>query len=100
MALPQAMSSTTNLVGALQINYALPPRAALQDLGGKVAMLISFMNAAVSAISVLNTEVAALNSAAVSAAGSGVTWSAFSTVPSAVINLTSYTGTFSNFTSN
>lgn len=99
MALPQAMSSTAVLTGALQINYALPPRASIEDLGGKVAMLISFMNAAVSAISVLNTEVAALNSAAVSAATSGATWSAFSTAPSAVINLTSYSGAFSNFSS-
>jgi hypothetical protein len=89
MALPQAISSTTTLVGGLQINYSFPPRAAMQDLGGKVAGLISTVNALVSAINIIQ-------SAIVSANASGVTFSAFSSTSA---GLTSYS-VITNFTSN
>lgn len=66
-------SVNSGLAGAQRIN-AMHFNAARDDLGGKVAWLIS-------AVLALNTAVSALNAGAVSAAGSGVTWSAFSTAP-------------------
>jgi hypothetical protein len=71
---------------------------AYQDLAGKVATLISFMNAGTSAISALNVAVSALNAAGASAAGSGITWSAFSGTLTSSILLTSYPGVVANFT--
>lgn len=94
--MPTATSSTSVLAGARDINMS-HLMLAYEDLGGKVAGLISFMNAAVSAISALNVAVSTLNAAAVSAAGSGVTWSALSTAPTSSILLNSYTGTATNF---
>ena len=97
MALPQSISSTATLPGALRINFALPAAAAAEDAGGKLAFAISAINALVSAVSALNVAVSALNAAAVSAAASAVTWSAFSTTPTTSILLASYTGGYSNF---
>ena len=97
MALPQSISSTATLVGALRINYALPAPASMEDAGGKISFLISAVNALVLSVSALNTAVSALNAAAVSAANSAVTFSAFSTTPTSSIVLGSYVGTYSNF---
>lgn len=99
MALPQAISSTATLPGALRVNYSLPAPAAAEDPGGKISFLISAVNALVLSVSALNTAVSALNAAAVSAANSAVTFSAFSTTPTSSIVLGSYPGTTSNFNS-
>jgi hypothetical protein len=72
MAEPQVFSSTATLAGATKLNRA-HLIFAVQDLGGK-------LQAAISAINLLNTAVSALQ-AAVSAATSGATWSAFATTP-------------------
>ena len=64
-------SVNSNLAGAGQVN-AIHFNAAKHDLGGKVAWLIS--------------AVLQLQATAVSAANSGVTFSAFSTAPSAISN--------------
>ena len=90
-------SSTSVLAGAREIN-ATHMAFAYQDLAGKVATLVSFMNAATSAISALNVAVSALNAAGASAAGSGITWSALSGTLTSSILLNSYPGTVINFT--
>lgn len=92
-----ATSSTSVLGGAREVN-ATHMVLAYQDLAGKVATLVSFMNAATSAISALNVAVSMFNAAGASAAGSGVTWSAFSGALTSSILLNSYPGTFANFT--
>jgi hypothetical protein len=66
-------SSIGTLVGAFQVNE-LGYQAARLDLGGKIQLLIS-------AVNLLNTSISTINAALVSAANSGVTFSAFSTVP-------------------
>ena len=96
--MPAVFSSTAVLVGARDFNRTNRPTAQ-EDVGGKIAFLLSAVNALVSSVSALNVAVSALNAAAVSAAGSAVTWSAFSTAPTSSILLTSYFGTFSNFRS-
>ena len=90
-------SSTSVLAGAREINTT-HMAFAYQDLAGKIATLVSFMNAATSAISTLNVAVSALNAAGVSAAASAVTWSAFSATPTSSLLLNSYPGTIANFT--
>ena len=95
--MPVVTSSTSVLAGARDIN-ATHMAFAYQDLAGKVATLVSFMNAAVSAISALNVAVSAINAAGVSAAGSGVTWSAFSGALTSSLLLNSYPGNVANFT--
>jgi len=89
MALPQAFSSVTSLMGGLRINYALG-MAGTEDIGGKVATLIS-------QITILQTNVALIQSAIVSAAASAITFSAVSTVPGATYFTTMASVT--NFTS-
>ena len=94
--MPTVTSSTSVLAGARDIN-ATHMVFAYQDLAGKIATLVSFMNAATSAISALNVAVSAINTAGASAAASGVTWSAFSgALPSSLL-LKSYPGTIANF---
>lgn len=95
--MPTATSSTSVLAGARDVNAA-HLIFSYQDLAGKVATLVSFMNAATSAISALNVAVSALNAGAISAANSAVTWSAFSTTPTSSIVLGSYPGNVANFT--
>jgi hypothetical protein len=73
MTEPQVFSSTATLAGATKLNRA-HLIFAVQDLGGK-------LQAAISAINLLNTAVSTLQAAAVSAATSGATWSAFATTP-------------------
>ena len=98
MALPQVTSSTSTLKGAREFNYTHMVTA-YQDVGGKIAALVSTVNAIVSSVSALNVAVSALNAAAVSAANSAATWSAFSATPTSSILLASYAGTLSNFSS-
>ena len=97
--MPLAFSSTSVLGGARDLNTGNPLVFGSEDIGGKLATLLSFMNAATSAISALNVAVSALNAAAISAANSALTWSAFSTTPTSSIVLASYTGVFSNLRS-
>ena len=85
--MPVFMSSISTLIGATRINRSLPTRAAIEDLGGKVAVLISSVN-------LLNERVSALQAAVVSAANSGVTFSAFSTAPtSTFVAITNFSTT-------
>lgn len=67
------MSSIATLIGAIGFNRTHRV-AAQQDVGGKIERLISNINS-------LATIVSALNAAVVSAANSGVSFSAFSTAP-------------------
>ncbi len=90
-------SSISVLAGARAIN-ATHMAFAYEDLAGKVATLVSFMNAATSAISALNVAVSTLNAAGASAAASGLTWSALSGALTSSILLNSYPGTVVNFT--
>ena len=87
MALPQAVSTTSVLAGAFRLNQGLSIAVAYEDLGGKLALMISTMNALVSAVNIIQ-------SAIVSANVSGVTFSAFSSTSA---GLTSYS-IASNFT--
>ena len=98
-AMPAAFSSVSPLAGARDVNTGNPLAFASEDLAGKVSILLSFMNASLSAISALNVAVSALNAGAISAANSALTWSAFSTTPTSSILLNSYPGTISNFRS-
>ena len=59
MANPQALSSIATLVGALRVNYALPAPASMEDLGGKVAALISQVNMLNSSVSFIFSSIAA-----------------------------------------
>lgn len=86
MALPQVTSSTSTLKGARNINY-IHMQTAYEDLGGKVAALIS-------AVNILNVSVSNIYSALISANASGVTFSVFSGV-----TLSATLGTISNFSS-
>lgn len=86
MALPQVTSSTSTLKGARNVNY-VHMQLAYEDLGGKVAALISSVN-------LLNTNVSAIYSALISANASGVTFSVFSGV-----TLSATAGSISNFSS-
>ena len=95
--MPTVTSSTSVLAGARDVN-GTHMMFAYQDVAGKIATLVSFMNAATSAISALNVAVSAINAAGVSAAASGVTWSAFSGALTSSLLLNSYPGTFANFT--
>jgi hypothetical protein len=88
------VSTIASLLGAVGINR-IHRVAAQQDLGGKLERLISTINAINSAISTLTTVVSAHNTAFVSAANSGISFSAFSTSPSATIAVS--LGTVSNF---
>lgn len=90
------VSSTSPLTGAREVNYTNMVYG-YEDVGGKIAFAISAINALVSAVSTLNTAVSAINVALISAAGSGVSLSAFSTAPTTTLALTSFTGVFSNF---
>lgn len=84
MAITYAFPTSATRAGARNLN-GMHRHAKQQDLGYKLEFLISAINA-------LNTAVSALNLAAVSAANSGATWSAFSSTP------TSTLGQLSNFT--
>lgn len=86
--------TSATLAGAVELNQ-MHLKAKQADLGFKLEKLISAVSEIQSAVSTLNTVVSALNLAAVSAADSGVTFSAFSTAPSATITLT--VTTISNF---
>jgi hypothetical protein len=86
MALPQVTSSTSTLKGAREVNY-VHMAMAYQDVGGKIAALISSVN-------LLNTSVSSIYSALISANASGVTFSVFSGV-----TLSATAGTISNFSS-
>jgi len=91
-----AVSTASPLAGARDLNQ-VHLVLAYEDMGNKIATLISFMNAAVSAISTLNVEVSNIMSALTSARNSGVTFSVFSAVTfTSTIALGSYAGTFSN----
>lgn len=81
-----AFSSVTSLVGALRVNYAFPA-AAQEDLGGRVAALIS-------QVALLQANVLLVQSALVSASLSGVTFSLVSTA-----GYFATMGTISNFSS-
>lgn len=81
-----AFSSVTSLVGALRINYSLG-LAGLEDLGGKVALLVSQVNA-------LTSNVIILQSAAVSANVSAATFSSLSGVTFTVYaNISNFSST-------
>jgi hypothetical protein len=73
MALAYTFSSTATLAGARNLNRS-SRMAAQEDLGGKVQLLIS-------AVNLLQTALSTINTALVSAANSGVSFSAFSTAP-------------------
>ena len=79
------MSSVTSLAGALRINYSLG-LAAYEDLGGRVAALIS-------QVTLLQNNLSVIQLALVSANASAVTFSALSGV-----NFGTY-ATVSNFAS-
>ena len=74
-----AFSSVTSLVGGLRVNYALG-LAAIEDPGGKLATLIS-------AVTALASNVLILQSAAVSANVSAITFSALSGVTFNVVTV-------------
>lgn len=94
--MPQAFSSTSVLAGARDLNTGNPLVFGAEDMGGKIAQLLSFANLTTSALSFLTAAVSQLQAVAVSAAGSGLTFSAFSTAPSALIGLGSFPGNWSN----
>lgn len=86
MPLPQAVSSVTSLVGALQVNYALG-LAGTTDVGGKLAQCVSAINQMALQVSYMQTLLSA-------SWGSGVTFSgisttAFSGSPATIVNFTS-----------
>lgn len=64
-------SSISTLVGAVQINRAFPARAQAQDLGGKIAALIS-------AVNILNGNLSTIQLALMSANASAITFSSLS----------------------
>lgn len=86
--------TSATLQGAIELNR-VHLKAKQEDLGSKIEKLISAVSEMQSAVSTLNTVVSAINLACVSAADSGVSFSAFSTTPSSTITLT--VATFSNF---
>ena len=86
MALPQVTSSTSTLKGARQFNVTHMVTA-YEDVGGKIAALVS-------AVNILNNNVSAIYSALISANASGVTFSVFSGV-----TLSATLGSISNFSS-
>ncbi len=86
MAIVYAEPTSATLAGARDLNR-VHRAAGQEDIGFKLEKIISSINALFSSVSALNTAVSALNAGAVSAAGSGVTWSAFSTAPTSSIVL-------------
>lgn len=101
--MPQAFSSVSPLAGARDVNRITLPTAQ-EDLGGKVATLISTVNALVSAVSTLNTAVSFINVSiqrgivcAASFASAFSTGDIGSANATSTLLMTSYAGTFSNF---
>ena len=86
MALPQVTSSTSTLKGVRDFNVTHMVTA-YEDVGGKIAALVS-------AVNILNVSVSNIYSALISANASGVTFSVFSGV-----TLSDTLGTISNFSS-
>ena len=80
-----AISTTSTLGGALHITRSFPTRAAYQDVGGKIAALIS-------AVNILSTNLSTITVALSAANASGVTFSSLSGVA-----FTSTYVTISNF---
>jgi hypothetical protein len=86
MPLPMAFSSVTSLVGALRVNYSFPA-AAQEDLGGKCAQLVSYVNQLTVQVSYIQSL---LTSANLSAVGfSALSATAFSNTPTTITNFTS-----------
>ncbi len=96
-------SSISVLKGALDVNYA-HLIFAYQDLGGKVATLLSTVNALVSSVSTLNVSVSYIQTSIQQGILCAASFaSAFSTVnlgsanATSTLLLTSYTGALRNF---
>jgi hypothetical protein len=94
MAIVYANLTSATLTGAMDFNR-IHRTVAQEDLGFMIEQLVSSLNQVQCSVSTLNIVVSTIMAAAISAAGSGVTWSAFSTVPSETVLLT--VGTVSNF---
>ena len=86
MANPQAFSSVTSLMGGLRINYALPA-VAQEDLGGKVAVLISAVTQLGAQLSYVQSLLTCANLSAIGF--STLSTTAFSSTPAGPGNFTS-----------
>jgi len=82
-----AFSSISTLLGAIRVNRTMGAQAGLQDLGGKVAVLIS-------AVNTINANLSLIQVALGSAHASAVTFSSLS----GLLPLASTYTTIGNFT--
>ena len=77
--MPVFMSSISTLIGAMRVNRSLPSRAAVEDLGGKVAVLIS-------AVNLLNANVSLIQAGLTANGGSSLSGTAFTSTLGSMAN--------------
>ena len=80
MALPQAFSSVTSLMGGLRLNYSIG-MAGIDDPGGKIAVLVSQVTALQTNLSTIQGALLSANASAVTLSSlSGVTFATYTTI--------------------